>query len=62
MLTDDDVREDDCALCARWPAGLRPTMRESIDTVTLAKPVCDHCLEAFWANVLRREDQRSGYR
>ena len=56
-LTDNDVREDDCALCARWPSGLRPAMREAIDSVPLAKPVCDRCEEAFWTNVVRLQDQ-----
>ena len=60
MPIDDDVREEDCALCARWPAGLRPAMREAIDSVPLAKAVCDACQEAFWANVVRLQDQLSG--
>lgn len=59
-LTDDEVREDDCALCAQWSAGLRPVLRTAIDSVPLAKPVCDRCQEAFWANVVRLQDQRSG--
>lgn len=59
-LTDDEVREDDCALCAQWPAGLRPVLRAAIDSVPLAKPVCDGCQEAFWTNVIRLQDQRSG--
>jgi len=56
----DDVREDDCALCAQWPADLRPMLRIAIDTVPLAKPVCDRCEEAFWVNVVRLQDQWSG--
>jgi hypothetical protein len=59
-LTDDDVREDDCALCAQWPATLRPVLRTAIDNVPLAKPVCDPCQEAFWVNVVRRQDRLSG--
>jgi hypothetical protein len=59
-LTDDDVREDDCALCAQWPAALRPVLRTAIDNVPLAKPVCDPCQEAFWINVIRRQDRLSG--
>jgi len=58
--TDDDVREDDCALCAGWPTGLRPVLRTAIDSVPLSKPVCDRCEEAFWANVVRFQDQRLG--
>jgi hypothetical protein len=60
MLTDDGVLEDDCALCAQWPSGLGPVLRTAIDRVPLAKPVCDWCEEAFWANVVRLQDQRSG--
>jgi hypothetical protein len=59
-LTDDDVREDDCALCAQWPATLRPVLRTAIDSVPLAKPVCDPCQEAFWINVIRHQDRLSG--
>ena len=60
MPIDDDVREEDCALCAQWPAGLRPAMREAIDSVPLSKPVCDRCEEAFWVNVVRLQVERSG--
>jgi hypothetical protein len=59
-LTDDDVREDDCALCAQWPAALRPVLRTAIDNVPLAKPVCDPCQDAFWVNVVRHQDRLSG--
>jgi hypothetical protein len=57
QMQDDDVREEDCALCAQWPAGLRPMLRVAIDEVPLAKPVCDRCEEAFWVNVVRLQDQ-----
>ena len=59
-LTDDDVREDDCALCAQWPAALRPVLRTAIDDVPLAKPVCDPCQEAFFVNIIRHQDRLSG--
>jgi hypothetical protein len=40
--------EDVCAVCARWPPALRPTMRQAIDNIPLKQPACDDCVIAFW--------------
>ena len=45
------MSEDDCAICAKWPAALRPAMSQAIDSVSMKGWVCDDCVIAFWDNV-----------
>jgi hypothetical protein len=42
-----EASEDECVICTRWPAALRPAMRNAIDSVPLRKPLCRACAAAF---------------
>jgi hypothetical protein len=56
-MSEDRLSEDDCAICAKWPSALRPTMRDAIFHIPL-KPICDDCVVAFWDNVWKRSEAR----
>ena len=56
-------REDDCAVCGRWPAADREGMRVLIDNIPLRERFCEACLAAFWHNCISRlEPERAGTR
>jgi hypothetical protein len=54
------TREAECVVCGLWPSSLRLAMRCAVNSLPLREHVCDGCEEAFWANVVRLQDQRSG--
>ena len=54
----DPIEEDQCVICQRWPATLRPIMRDAVFTIPLKQPVCDGCLMAFWINVYGACEER----
>jgi hypothetical protein len=47
----DDVSEDDCLVCGKWPERDRWALREMIDTVPL-DGVCAACDMAWWRNCI----------
>jgi hypothetical protein len=50
-LSADFIPEEDCGLCSHMWASEREAFRASLDMLTLAEPVCNACLMAFWRNM-----------
>jgi hypothetical protein len=49
-VDDDNVTEDQCKVCARWPKALREAMRFAILDLPLDEPVCLRCCDALAEN------------
>jgi hypothetical protein len=47
----EHVTEADCALCRHLDPDQRSAMRADLLEIPLREPVCDHCIEAFTANL-----------
>jgi hypothetical protein len=50
-MSDETIAEAGCALCGHLDPIQRLTMRADLLVTPLRDPVCDHCVEAFTANL-----------
>jgi hypothetical protein len=50
-MSDDNISEEDCAVCRDWPAKDRWALRQMINRMPLQEEVCVECQMAFWRSV-----------